>query len=144
MRKSRGVYHLHGKSGWNGTLVMVQDFSRCGVSPGRSPLRLENPVVHVSAVMAATLNVLSVHVVIGFIFLARYYAQFLSALNTGHLYHPSQVLIPLKKHFKVTCFQLTGRSLRYPICRWHKHDCVCFFLSANALVPIDLTNCRRC
>ena len=21
-----GVYHLHGKSGWNGTLVMVQDF----------------------------------------------------------------------------------------------------------------------
>ena len=24
--KTRGVYHLHGKSGWNGTLVMLQDF----------------------------------------------------------------------------------------------------------------------
>ena len=23
---SGGVYHLHGKSGWNGILVMVQDF----------------------------------------------------------------------------------------------------------------------
>ena len=23
---TRGFYHLHGKSGWNGTLVMVQDF----------------------------------------------------------------------------------------------------------------------
>ena len=26
-----------------------------------------------------------------FIFLAGYYAQFLSGLNTGHLYHPTQV-----------------------------------------------------
>ena len=88
--------------------------------------------------MAATLNVLSVHVV-GFIFFAGYYAQFLSGLNTGHRYHSTQVLIPLKKHFKAICCHLTGRSLRYPICRWNKHGCVCLFLPANVPVPIDLT-----
>ena len=26
MQLFMGVYHFHGKSGWNGTLVMVQDF----------------------------------------------------------------------------------------------------------------------
>ena len=71
--------------------------------------------------------------------IAGCYAQFLSGLNTGHLYHPTQVLIPLKNHFKMTCCQLTGRSLRYPICRWNKYGCVWLFLPANAPVAIDLT-----
>ena len=64
-----------------------------------------------SAVMAATLNILSVYIVVGFIFFADRYAQFISGVNTRHRYYLPQVPMSLKKHLKATCCQLTGRTV---------------------------------